>query len=149
MRACSRFILLVLISTFLFACRSSQQETIKREERKEVQKPPDVGHMVPPGHCRILATVVSISDMLSSRPDDPCAKTPCRATIKIDKVIGYGSAFNAPLSEGSQFEVKFRSTVGDLKVGSKFQADMSHGESVASIGLQKEPTFTVEAVSPR
>jgi len=74
------------------------------------------GETVPPNHCRVTATVLSIDpNVQSSKADDPCAKAPCGASLRIDEVIGYGSAFSSPLAAGDVVEVHFAFSTGPTK----------------------------------
>ena len=74
------------------------------------------GETVPPDHCRVTVTVLSIDPVLqSSKPDDPCAKAPCNASVRIEEVIGYGSAFPTPFVAGDVVDVYFAFTTGPTK----------------------------------
>ncbi|MEX1138539.1 MAG: hypothetical protein WEB33_10200 [Bacteroidota bacterium] len=132
-------ILLALLGALAIAtlgCKSSQEK--KSEDNAEMQKPAEPGPGVPPGHCRIIGTVVSIDPSLSTMTDDPCAKAPCVATVKVDEIVGYGSGFVGNLGKGSEVKVRFQYTLTPtsemfpamspplpgLDTGSKFQADV-------------------------
>jgi hypothetical protein len=52
---------------------------------------------IAPSRCRILGTVVE-SDTLITRPYPLCL-------VRIDSVLGYGSSFGMPLSEGQNVQV--------------------------------------------
>lgn len=74
------------------------------------------GETIPPDHCRVTATVVSIDPTLSSsKANDPCAQAPCSATLRIDEVIGYGSAFSTPLATGDIVIAHFAFTTRPTK----------------------------------
>ena len=62
-----------------------------------------------PNEARILATVTAIYDERSR--SGPCAEAPCEATIRVDSVLGYGSAFPRPLSRGEHLVVRFAFTL--------------------------------------
>lgn len=71
---------------------------------------------VPPDHCRVTVTVLSIAPLMqSSKANDPCSKAPCGASLRIDEVIGYGSAFPTPLAIGDVVEAHFAFTTGPTK----------------------------------
>ncbi len=115
------------------------------------------GETVPPNHCRVTATVLSIDPILqSSKADDPCAKAPCGASLRIDEVIGYGSAFPSPLAAGDVVEVHFAFSTGPTKTilpelsqpfpgiekGSRLSADLQAGAVRRGNGEEKKK-FTV------
>lgn len=101
------------------------------------------GEPIPPNHCRIVGTVVAIDQSLkSSDPQSPCSKAPCLATVRVDSILGYGSAFGNPIAVGRQVEVMFGFTLSPtkeilpqltqaypgLKVGSSFAANVRSDE---------------------
>jgi hypothetical protein len=110
--------------------------------------------MIPPGHCRIVGTVIAIDTSLrSSNPSDPCAKVPCRARVRIDQILGYGPAFPQPLVPGEVVVVSFafttapttkelfpsmQDTYPGVAVGSRFVANLN-AEQKKDDGV----TFTV------
>jgi hypothetical protein len=94
----------ILLVVVIAGCRSSRPEPALFPET------------IPPNHCRVVGTVMAIDPSLSSaQPNDPCAKAPCRASIRIDEVVGYGAAFTPPLSKGDVIEVQFAFTTGDTR----------------------------------
>ncbi|MBM2841323.1 MAG: hypothetical protein HW412_1851 [Bacteroidetes bacterium] len=137
-----------------FSCGTSKQEQSgdtqnKREPAGITQQVP-----IPPNNCRVVATVESIDKSLQSADKDgPCSKAPCSATIKIDSVIGYGSAFPGTLAGGERVNVKFALTLSPtarlfpdvtpalpgLDVGDKFEANINGSVSMG----EKKPSFTV------
>jgi len=143
------------LAMLILSCRSTQDQ-VKKEE-VQIQKPADVGPGVPPGHCRIVGTVISISNALSARAEDPCSKAPCMASIKVDEILGYGSAFTSPLSKGKEIQVRFAFTLAPSKemypqmspslpglaVGSRFQADLSMGDMIMGDDASKTPPFSI------
>jgi hypothetical protein len=132
-------ILLVFLGTIaltVVACRSSEDSASKEKEMTEMQKPPDPGPGVPPGHCRVVAEVVRLDD---------CPEAPCSGAVKISEVLGYGSAFNAPLPTGSEVAVLFTKTVKGLKQGSIFQADLANATVLIKGSKDEQPSFTVSS----
>jgi len=141
----------------ILSCRSSQDQVKKEEAPSQTQKPADVGPGVPPGHCRIVGTVISISTALSAKTEDPCSKASCVASIKVDEILGYGSAFTSPLSKGKEIQVRFTFTLAPSKemypqmspslpglvLGSRFQADLSAGDMSMSDDASKTPAFSI------
>ena len=143
-------LLLAVLAMTILACRSSEESTSDAKEVSDLQKPPDPGPGVPPGHCRIVGSIVSVDSVLSTDGNDPCSKTPCTATVKVEEIVGYGSGFTAALGKGSEVRVRFQYTLSPsseifpgmspglpgLKNGSKFQADIKSGPSLTSGDVQ-------------
>lgn len=124
-----KFYLPTLLALLFFACGST------KEAARLAKLPPQIA----PSHCRLVGTIVSINPTRSTNPQDPCAKAPCQATIKITKILGYGSGFTTPLTEGSEVEMTFTFTLAPttndlfpnllarypgLNTGDAFQADV-------------------------
>ncbi len=135
----------ILLAVALAACASS------KEDSRPIAKLPS---QIPPNHCRILGVVSAINNARSTDAQSPCAKAPCKAKVKITKILGYGSGFAKPLAEGSEVEMTFAFTLAPttkelfpnlaarykgLKLGDAFQADV---ESVVKLGEEK-PSLTV------
>lgn len=131
--------LAVPFTIFLISCGSTK-ETTDRSDQAQIAAP-----AVPPGHCRIVGTIVKVEVVRSAKSDDPCSKAPCLATVRVDEILGYGSGFGRTLHKADEIQVQFRSTLGPTKeilpqitpplpgltVGSKFQADLAAGPSPA------------------
>lgn len=130
-------ILLFAVAATLMSCRSSKENT--RETADTVRSmPAQPGPGIPPSHCRITGTVLSIDQRRMGGADDPCSKAPCLATIKVDEILGYGSGFTEILGQGKEIKVRFRYTLAPseslfpnmvpalpgLAVGGKFQTDL-------------------------
>jgi hypothetical protein len=95
---------------------------------------------ISPNHARIIATVININPVLMpGDTSDPCHKAPCKAQLRIEKVLGIGQAFGNPKSVGDSIYVTFmfttHATTKDLfpvmkesypgvKVGDKIQTDV-------------------------
>jgi hypothetical protein len=149
----SGFIILTIMS-----CSSTQKET-KVANKQTIDQAFNKGterytRRTLAGKCRISATVISVdSTLTNSKPDDICAKFPCRAVISIDKILGYGSGFNTKLAPGQELVVKFQFTLAPsekalpglqlelpgLKNGQHFIADL---EETMNIGTD-ERSFTI------
>ena len=146
-------------SAFLIACGSGKSA---QEGTKEGGSSPAIqfaGDRIPPNHCRIVGTVVSIDPiMTSSDPQSPCSKAPCSATVRVDSILGYGSAFGSSITAGQQVQIMFGFTLSPtkeilpqltqvypgLKVGSSFVANVRSNE-----GLGGKTTFTVNHYDAR
>ncbi len=121
-----RYFKLIIISTlcvsFLFCNPKNRSNTnqnqpgIKSKKETSKNKPSVVNQRIAPNTCRFIGTIVSIDPTLKSKnPADPCAKAPCLATVRIDSVLGYGSAFPTPLSKGKEIRVTFKFTTAPTK----------------------------------
>jgi hypothetical protein len=103
LRMC-RGILVCVPFLVLTSCRSTKSELAH------------VGESVPPNSCRVIATVVSIDQVSRSpNPTDPCSKAPCRASLRIGQVLGYGVAFPVALTEGEIIPVNFAFTTAPTR----------------------------------
>lgn len=135
-------LLLALLATTVFACRSSEEtNSEKKEEATEMQRPPDPGPGIPPGQCQIVGTIVAVNAALSMDTNDPCSKAPCKAIVRVVEVEGYGMGFESRIGN-REISVTFVGTVGDLKIGSRFRANVLQGSaSINDAG--KEPEFRI------
>ncbi len=93
-----------------------------------------------PNHARINATLIYINPVLMpGDTSNPCSKAPCKAKLRVNEVLGYGSSFGNPLSSGDTIYTTFmfttHATTKDLfpafkefypgvKVGDKIQTDL-------------------------
>ena len=153
-----RISVVCVCATFLIACGSSKTT----QEDKHSGSTPTIqlaGERIPPNHCRIVGTVVAIDQSLnSSDPQSPCAKDPCSATVRVDSILGYGSAFGGPIAVGQQVQVSFGFTLSPtkeilpqltqaypgLKVSSSFVANVRSNE-----GLGGKTSYTVNHYDAR
>lgn len=152
--------LLVAFLVVVLGCRS-QQDTAGKQDEGDQAKLAVPKQDIPPNHCRIIGTVVLVNESLSANPDDPCAKSPCLAKVRIDEIVGYGSAFGAVLAKGQEVSIRFRFTLGPtrellpsvtpplegLKVGSRFEADIQGGG--APMMGEQSASFVVDHYSLR
>lgn len=58
----------------------------------------------------IVGSIVAISPVINSSATGPCSKVPCVATVKVDSVLGYGSA-TTPLVVGKNITLNFMFTL--------------------------------------
>ncbi len=125
-----KFCYFLLLAVLVCACGTT------REDARPFAKLPQ---QIAPSHCRIIGVVASIDETRSTDTKNPCAKAPCKAKVKITKILGYGSGFTTPLTEGSEVEMTFAFTLAPttkdlfpnlsarykgLKQGDTFQADV-------------------------
>jgi hypothetical protein len=94
---------------------------------------------IPPGTCRLVGKVVAILPERDPDKQAPCGRVPCRALVRVQRIVGYGAAFQPPLAEGQEIKVYFTFTLSStgkyfpelttplpgLQVGSIFEADMT------------------------
>ena len=139
-----------------------------KEERNHADDTPDAKERmvihapipIPPNNCKVIATIESIERTLEGTSDkDPCGKAPCMATVTIDSVLGFGSAFPSTMSAGKKIQVKFALTLSSTKellpeitpalpglsVGSRFEALIA-----GSMAMGKtEPVYTIYGYEKR
>lgn len=140
-----RWGVLLMTPAIILSCNKARDGKMVRES--ETQKPPSIHaeKKVAPNSCRIIGTIIAIdSGRLSSASKDPCSKVPCRATVKVDSVLGYGQGFTGPLSAGKTVVAQFKFTLSPtkdlfpgmnpdlpgLQLNSRFEADMKSGPAI-------------------
>lgn len=147
---------LALSGLLLLSCATSKQDSSHAEliESAKQKIAMDIPPPIAPNTCKVVATVEAIDKMLKGTNEkDPCGKAPCTATIRIDSVIGYGSAFPKTFSAGGRLQARFAFTLSatketmpdvkpalpGLRVGSKFTAAIN-----ASVAMgNSEPSYTI------
>lgn len=136
--------ILLLLSTILIAagtCGDRSGDEGDHESRAErALTAPDELEEAGPNEARILATVTAVFDERSE--SGPCAQARCRATIRVDSVLGYGSAFPRPISTGEHMDVRFAFTLAptddlDLNIDDSYPG-LEPGEAFWAI-LQGRP----------
>jgi hypothetical protein len=147
---------LVLALFLLSSCGTSKQESSHAEEAKAAKERMtiDIPPPLPPGNCKVIATVELIDKTVKgTSANDPCSKAPCSATVRIDSILGYGSAFPKPLAAGQTLQVKFAHTLNPtkemfpdiqpalpgLRVKDTFEAFISASVTMGS----SEPVYTI------
>jgi len=136
----------LVIAGVIASCASSRPDELNGEPRPEVTAEP-----VYPNHCRIEGTILEVQGPDPGAPaDDPCSKYPCTATIRVDSILGYGSAFPAALAPAQRIQVRFEFTLAPsseafpnetfslpgLMPGDRFGADVSGSEAMTVQGPQ-------------
>ena len=134
------FGLIALLSISLFwSCAGNKNIIGKKNSDGDLKTNSLQAHRIPPGHCRITGTIISIDSTLErGSSKDPCSIKPCNAEVRIDSILGYGSAF-PPLLTGSLIRLHFYFTLSPttkellpnmsefypgLKTGSSFLGDI-------------------------
>lgn len=156
MNLSSHLIVFVLSCLIIVSCGASNQES-QQSEKPELGKEHiamDTPVPIPPNHCKVRATVVSIDKTMKGTSEkDPCGKAPCLSTVRIDSILGYGSAFPGGLTVGQVISVKFAHTLNPTKEtqpeiipplpgltnGSAFEALIRGSHAMG----KTEPEFTV------
>ncbi len=140
--------LLLLILLIGLGCKHTQS----REDQRPSPLPETP---IPPGHIRIVGTVVRVLAPSGSTAS-PCDQFACDAQVRIDSVLGYGSGVTAALAAGQQVRMHFPFTLHptrearpDLQVdlpglqeGDRFRADVevqgpSPGKSALSFRIYR------------
>jgi len=120
--------------------KTQNQDKMKQVATASKPGPVNTSGQVAPGSCRLVGEIVAIQSQLAPDRTSPCGKVPCKATVKVKKVIAYGAAFKPPLTEGQEISVYFAFTLSPsaayfpnlttplpgLEVGSLFQADLKN-----------------------
>jgi hypothetical protein len=116
-------------------------------------RPEAIREAIPPNHCRLIGTVLKVHEVESAlNSDDPCSRFPCTATVRVDSIVGYGSAFGGALGIGQEIEVQFLYTLAPseeaypsesfslpgLGDGDRFGADLRGAQETMLLGAGKE-----------
>ncbi len=114
---------LIIPLMFLFLCCKSQVKTSASGTEKEREtgelivktnvQTPKLDE-IPANHAKILASVSEIYPVTEGS-QFPCSDYPCRALVKVEKVMGYGHSFGGPLSQGQMMEIYFPLSMGPTK----------------------------------
>jgi hypothetical protein len=158
--------LVALCALVVGGCCSSEQaqtSTTNASETAHRMSALQLVEQIPPNYCRIVGMIVSIdsAQMLSSDTSGPCAKAPCRAIVRVDSVLGYGSAFPQPLSVGQAVPVVFTFTLAPtntlfpdvdppypgLTIGSLFVANV-RGMQGISVGENQVVRYSIAGYVP-
>ncbi|MDQ4140160.1 MAG: hypothetical protein M3142_06510 [Bacteroidota bacterium] len=167
MKVVFKFILVCLLpAILLWSCKSAAQQKMEADKPKNAENKMPGKKEVPslplnqgiqqkattgiaPGHCRIIGKVIAISPQPESGEDGICGKTPCRAKVKIKKILGYGHSFNQTLAVEQEINAYFMfslqptakllpdmtTPLPGLKIGSSFLADISPSAEVAGTSV--------------
>jgi hypothetical protein len=88
---------------------------------------------IAPGQARVQLKVVAVLPALAPAGSGPCSQKPCTATVRVERLLGYGSAFQGDLREGQTLQVSFPMTLGPtggqpaVKKGDLLQAEVQGG----------------------
>jgi hypothetical protein len=131
--------IVLMLCVVMSHCGRSLQDNQRTQRSSEQKSPSFFPETIPPNHCRIVGTILSIAGTLkTAQADDPLSKVPCLAVVRIDSILGYGSAFTNPLAVGNEISVLFQFTLNPTKdifptlqqhypgltVGSVFRTDL-------------------------
>jgi hypothetical protein len=140
-----RVLILVLLCCSVVSCGLKNHRTAGLKEDGAAQDSTVnwdsgiIGTPIPPNHCRIIGVVAAVEDIAASASaPEQCSQAPCWAIIRVESVLGYGSAFGSPLTHGSEILVHFPFTLmptkeifpqldtqfPGLSAGSRFLADL-------------------------
>ena len=147
----------VLIATMtVLGCSGHTEKSVRGDHQQESGHPMAIvarQTSVPPGYCRIIGTLVSVDSTLEQM--GPCSKAPCRGVVRVDSILGYGSAFGGPLAVKQQIDVQFTFTLAattedlfptmterlpGLHIGDRFETDV---ESRNEPGMRMRPVSYV------
>jgi len=151
----------VMVSVGFDCSASKPQGNTTRSMPESAPQIPTLNQPIPPSHCRVIGTIVSVdSTQLHPQGTDPCSQAPCEAGVRVDSIVGYGSAFPQPFAGGQIVRVRFTCTLGPtgrifpamnpalpgLSAGDQFRADIV---GTPAPGAANESMFTVESYEKR
>jgi hypothetical protein len=98
------------------AARLPEDSNMKAKATQQAAKaypanPRDAPQSIPPGTCRLVGKVVAILDQRDADKLTPCGQVPCRARVRIERLVGYGAAFQPLLAAGQEIKVYFAFTL--------------------------------------
>lgn len=157
------FSTLLFVGIILVSCKSSytekqQEEAIETGKKENIAM--DIPKPIPPNHCKVIATIEFIDQTMKGMNEkDPCGKAPCMATVRIDSILGYGSAFGYPLSPGQNILARFAHTLNPtsetqpdvkpalpgLSVGSTFEALVN----ASPVMGKSDPSYSIYGYSKK
>ena len=133
------------------AATTTQNQVMEPQEpsRKEaVSSAGQIGtpERLAPGSCRLQGKIITVLNNLDPDKNTPCGQVPCRAVVKVQQILGYGSAFGKPLAKNQEINVYFGFTLSPtsryfpelsaplpgLKAGDIFVADVTRASDGAS-----------------
>lgn len=137
--------LIAFLSICLFwGCAGNKNIVSKKNNDGNLQTSVIHYKNIPPGHCRIAGTIISIdSNLEKDSSKDPCSIKPCNTRVRVDSIIGYGSAF-PPLLIGQIIRLHFYFTISpttkDLIPNmSEFYTGLNTGDSfIGDITVSRE-----------
>lgn len=133
---------LIMFSIIFISCNKETNKNIS-----EIKK-------ISPGFAQIIGTVLKIKPGLdTNKTNSPCGKVPCITVVKIDSILGYGSAFGKPLNRDTNIKLKFMFTTQEttkklfpninkyykgVNVGSQFFGNVKEIKSSIKIGSNND-----------
>lgn len=147
----SSHILLPAALSLLLSCSSSRHDPpATRQPADSASVPSPLGALtqIAPGHCRVIATLLSVDTVRSAESgDQPAIGAPAVALVRVDSVLGYGAGFLNPIASGQRITVRFdppQAGTG-VSLGEQFRADLEEpGETV--LGPGGRPPFRVSSL---
>lgn len=140
----------LIVAGMIGSCASSRDDGGAGAPGRDL-RPPAIAEPVAPNHCRMNGTILEVrAPVATAASNDPCSKFPCAAKVRVDSVLGYGSAFPGALASGQEIEVRFLYTLGPsreafpaettslpgLGPGERFSADLLAFEELAESGAE-------------
>jgi hypothetical protein len=146
----ARLLIVFVAASCMAACSAQVDKSVQeKNQRQQSNQVPiaDQQTRIAPGRCRIVGTIVSIDSTLDEK--GPCSRAPCRAIVRVDSILGYGSSFGNPIALSKQISVRFAFTIAPttsdlfpnameqlpgLQVGARFQTDIESQNEVGMSG---------------
>ncbi|MEN8120375.1 MAG: hypothetical protein ABFS35_08510 [Bacteroidota bacterium] len=127
--------LLVFLYSFII---SAQKDTIGSVNKQANQT-------IEPNNCIVKAEIIEIQPVKKNKLRRLCHRFPCKAIVKINEIVGYGSSFPVIFSKGTEIKVYFahslkpsKKVLPNLKydlpgllIGDKFKAKI---EAIEKLG---------------
>jgi len=101
----SQFKILTLIFLLILGCNSSKKAQVENTKEPKAAAPSAPRSI---NGCYAQATVLEIlPDLTQGNLSDPCARAPCFARIRIDRVINRGMECDGSVQGGAELKVFF------------------------------------------
>lgn len=116
----------------LFSCKRVQEPTDVPAtqspapvSKKALREKPaiQIPEPIAVGHARVALVIETVlPPAKSADAADPCRKVACRATARVQNVMGFGSSFTSALADGQLVELFFPMTMADPAHGTALSA---------------------------
>lgn len=94
----------LLVAVLSISCASPPEAEKKAD-------PPPIPAPLAPNTCQFAGTITEILPVEKTGKQGPCTTVPCLALVRVDRVIGYGSAFGTPIAAGAILRIRFPYTL--------------------------------------
>ena len=104
---------LLLIPLILFACKTSKPTSavVSSPNNNPEKISSSSNASIAKNGTKIIGKIIKIDSTLSNDAESPCSKVPCRATVKVEQVLEYGSNTAPRFTAGEELTVNFAFTL--------------------------------------